>query len=127
MNVYYFTRTGTCERIAHGLAEKYHCQARQIIGSIDYSGKTGFIRGTKAAAFKQEDPCIYKRPDENVKNILLVTPVWASTLPPAVRTFVKEVGSENIILVPVSKGSKIKDREGYKKIIDIVDKDYKKK
>ncbi|MBO6047174.1 MAG: hypothetical protein J6P61_05390 [Erysipelotrichaceae bacterium] len=125
MNIYYYTRTNTCERIAHGLAEKYQCQARQIIGSIDYSGKTGFIRGGKASISKREDPCIYKRPDEDVKNILLVTPVWAGALPPAVRTFVKENGRENIILVPVSKGSKIKDRDGYKKVIDVVGGDYK--
>ena len=125
MNIYYYTRTKTCERIAHGLADKYHVDARQIIGGIDYSGNKGFIRGGKAAIMRRSDPCIYKKPDENVQNILLVTPVWAGTFPPAVRTFVKEVGRDSVVLVPVSKGSKIKDRDGFKRIIDIVDGEYK--
>jgi len=127
MNIYYYTRTHTCEKIANGVGRKYNVDTRQIIGSIDYSGRAGFLKGGKAAALHQSDPCIYKRPDNDAENILLVTPVWSGTFPPAVRSFIDEVGRERIVLIPVSKGSHIRDRDGFKKIIDIVDGEYKKK
>ena len=63
----------------------------------------------------------YKKPDDN-EELILVFPVWASTLPPAVRTFLEKEGRARVICIPTSLGSKLKDRDGFAKIIDLVGK-----
>ena len=44
-------------------------------------------------------------------------------MPPGVKTFVNTVGKENIIAVITSLGSTMKQRDGFKKIIDLVGED----
>ena len=50
-------------------------------------------------------------------------PIWAGTFPPAVRSFLQTEGREQIIAIPTSLGSVLKDREGFLKIFDLVGKD----
>lgn len=56
-------------------------------------------------------------------DIVVVFPLWAGTLPPAVRTFVKQTGAGNLTIIVTSLGSKLKQRKGFKKVIDLVGKD----
>ena len=67
-------------------------------------------------------PAIYKHPEKG-EQVALVFPIWADNFPPAVRAFVQAVGRENIIAIPTSLGSTLKDRAGFQKVIDLVGKE----
>lgn len=124
MNIYYYSRSGHSAALAKALAFNHEVEAREIIDTQSYDGPIGFLMGGRAALSEFEDPILYTKPDS--EPILLVFPVWAGRFPPAVRSFIKEVGREKLILVPTSAGSKLIDREGFRKIIDVVQKDFNK-
>lgn len=122
MQIYYFTRTGRSKVVAQQLAERYGVQARPIDDGKDWSGAVGWLKAGRMAATRQALPARYQKPDPG-ERAAVVFPIWADTFPPAVRTFVNEVGRENLICVPTSLGSKLKDREGFVNIIDLVGKE----
>ena len=66
-------------------------------------------------------PATYHSPEPE-GTVALVFPVCAGTFPPAVRTFIDQVGRERIVCIPTSLGSKLKDRDGFARVIDLVGK-----
>ena len=122
MQVYYFTRTGRSKKVAEELAERYGTKAQEIADDVDWQGPVGYLKaGYKA--FRGEDlPARYNKPDAK-DELILVFPVWAGTFPPAVRTFLEREGRAKVICMPTSIGSKLKDREGFIKVIDLVGKE----
>ena len=121
MQVYYFTRTGRSKAVAEELAEHYCTTAEEIVDDVDWQGAVGYIKAGYKALIGEVGPARYKKPDDN-EELILVFPVWASTFPPAVRTFLKKEGRIRVICMPTSIGSKLKDREGFIKVIDLVGK-----
>jgi len=121
MQVYYFTRTGRSKAIAEELAGRYCTTAREIADDVDWQGAGGYIKAGYKAFRGEALPARYIKPDDN-EELILVFPVWASTLPPAVRTFLEKEGRARVICIPTSIGSKLKDRDGFAKIIDLVGK-----
>ena len=122
MQVYYFTRTGRSKKVAEELAERYDTKAQEIADDVDWQGPVGYLKaGYKA--FRGEDlPVRYNKPAAN-EELILVFPVWAGTFPPAVRGFLERVGRAKVICMPTSIGIKLKDREGFIKVIDLVGKE----
>ena len=49
--------------------------------------------------------------------------VKAGAMPPGVKTFTEEVGREKITAVVTSLGSTLKNRDGFKNVIDLVGKE----
>ncbi len=121
MLIYYFTRTGKSRSVAETLAKTHGTQARQINDHTDWQGKANFIKGGYMSSTKKSLPVDYVAP-EDCEQIALVFPIWASSFPPAVRTFVEEVGRERIIAVPTSMGGKLSDRDGFIKVLDMAGK-----
>lgn len=122
MHVYYFTRTGRSKKIAEELAAKQGVSPRAIGDGKNWRGPIGWLRaglygikGTGLSAY-------YEKPSAG-ETVAVVFPIWADGFPPAVRTFVQEVGRENIIALPTSLSSMLKDREGFQKIIDLAGKE----
>lgn len=122
MQIYYFTRSGRSKTVAEQMAAHYGVQARQIADGKDWSGAMGWLKAGGMSATKQALPAAYPKLGTG-ERAAVVFPIWADTFPPAVRTFVNEVGRENLICVPTSLGSKLKDRDGFIKIIDLVGKE----
>ena len=122
MQVYYFTRTGRSKKVAEELAERYDTKAQEIADDVDWQGPVGYLKaGYKA--FRGEDlPARYNKPAAK-DELILVFPVWAGTFPPAVRGFLEREGRAKVICMPTSIGSKLKDREGFIKVIDLVGKE----
>ena len=122
MQVYYFTRTGRSKKVAEELAERYGTKAQEIADDVDWKGPVGYLKaGYKA--FRGEDlPARYNKPAAK-DELILVFPVWAGTFPPAVRGFLEREGRAKVICMPTSIGSKLKDREGFIKVIDLVGKE----
>ena len=121
MKIYYFTRTGRSKLIAEELAARYDIKPLEINDDIDWQGVGGYVKAAYKAVRKEALPARYVKPNED-DDIILVFPIWAGTFPPAVRTFVEKEGRSNTICIPTSGGSKLKDRDGFKKIIDLVGK-----
>lgn len=119
MQVYYFTRSGRSKTIAEALAARYHVQALCIDDGRNWSGFLGYIKAGYLAAKGRALPVNYQKPAAG-EQVALVFPVWAGSFPPAVRTFVQEVGRERILCIPTSMGSTIQDRAGFVKVIDLV-------
>lgn len=119
MQIYYFTRSGRSKGIAETLAARYETAARCIDDHKNWQGKVNYIKAA-AAAMGRETPTVdYQAPDL-AEQIAVVCPLWAGNLPPAVKTFAKEVGREKLICIVTSLGSKLADREGFAKVIDLV-------
>lgn len=119
MQIYYFSRTGRSKAIAEQIASRYHTTARTIDDHRNWNGKVNYMKAGAAALSGKTIPVDYIKPDMADK-IIVVFPLWAGTMPPGVKTFVQTVGKENITAIITSLGSKMKQRDGFKKIIDLV-------
>ncbi len=122
MQVYYFTRTHRSEKIAQELADRYGVTANKIDDGKSWKGIFGFLRAGMMASRKKTLPAQYKKPEEG-DTILLSFPLWASSMPPAVRTFVNEVGKDKIICLPTSSGGNFSEPQGFIKVIELVGKE----
>ena len=119
MQVYYFTRTGRSREIAEQIASRYHTTARKIDDHKDWSGKVNYMKAGFISLSGKAIPVDYAEPDMS-DGIVVVFPLWAGTMPPGVKTFVEAVGKEKITAVVTSLGSTMKQRDGFRKIIDLV-------
>ncbi|MGN0353846.1 MAG: flavodoxin family protein [Muricoprocola sp.] len=122
MQIYYFSRTGRSKEIADQIALRYQTVARKIEDHKKWDGKVNYMKAGAMALSGKTIPVDYMEPDPDDK-IVVVFPLWAGTMPPGVKTFVEAVGKENITAVITSLGSTMKQRDGFKKIIDLVGKD----
>ena len=122
MQIYYFSRTGRSRAIAEQLASRYHTAARVIDDHRNWGGAVNYIKAGAMALSGKAIPTDYMEPDM-ADSIVVVFPLWAGTMPPGVRKFVETVGKENITAVITSLGSTMKQRDGFKKIIDLVGRD----
>ena len=122
MQVYYFTRTGRSKQVAEELAERYETKAQEIADDVNWQGAMGYLKAGYESFKKETRPARYNKPTAD-EELILVFPVWAGTFPPAVRTFLEREGRAKVICMPTSIGSKLKDREGFIKVIDLVGKE----
>lgn len=122
MKIYYFTRSGRSKNIAETLAQKQAVSPCAITDGKNWEGLIGWMKAGFAGMRGKTLPAVYERPGKG-ELVAVVFPIWADNFPPAVRTFVQEVGRQNIIAIPTSLGSTLKDREGFHKIIDLVGKE----
>ena len=122
MQIYYFSRTGRSKAIAEQLASRYHTTARMIDDHKNWEGKGNYMKAAIMALIGKEIPVDYVEPDIT-DEIIVVFPLWAGTMPPGIKTFVKTLGRENITAIVTSLGSTMKRRDGFKKIIDLVGED----
>ena len=121
MQVYYFTRTGRSKQVAEELAERYETKAQEIADDVNWQGAMGYLKAGYEAFQKETLPARYNKTVAD-EELILVLPVWAGTFPPAVRTFLEREGRAKVICMPTSIGSKLKDRDGFVKVIDLVGK-----
>jgi len=118
--VVYFTRTGTSKRVAEKIAAKFSLNAIQITDNVNWKGIFGFLKaGYYASTNKKVDIKIHDNIDD-ADEIIVVTPLWAGRITPAINTFLKTKNLEKIHLIVTSDGSKIKNRSGFKSVSDIV-------
>ncbi len=122
MQVYYYTRTGRSEAIAQSIAQSKGTVAHKIEDAQNWSGAIGFLKGGYAASKKQATAVRYAPPVAG-EPLVLVFPVWAGDVPPAVRTFLEEVGSTHVTAVPTSLGTQLKQPERFAAVYALVGKE----
>lgn len=126
MQVYYFTRTGRSKHIAEELAAREKTEARRIEDGKNWSGAMGYLKAGAMSVRGKGLPAVYEQADGKAGEqdvVVVVFPLWAGTFPPAVRTFIEEVGREHVVAIPTSLGSTLKDRQGFINVVDLVGKD----
>ena len=123
MKIYYFSRTGTSEKIAREIAMKNNTEAERLDDGVDWSGAINFLKGGRAAASRKSAEVSFSAPSEN-EEIILVFPIWAGTFPPAVRGFLDKVDKRRVTAVALSMGTVLKgeQREAFKKVYDLAGK-----
>ena len=119
--IYYYTRTNVSRTIAEELAQGTHIH--YIQDHVDWHGSIGYMKAGYYAMRKKKVEIMYGKPTKNV--IYLCFPLWAGTFPPAVRTFIDKVGRDRIVAIVSSKGSTLKDRDGFINVYDVVGKQSK--
>jgi flavodoxin len=88
--IVYYTRTGNSRRLADEISIKLHGDKDQIISDTKYKGISGFIRGVFRTIRKKEDMINYEEDPSKYRVVVIVSPIWSSNIPPAVRTYIKE-------------------------------------
>ena len=89
--ILYYSRTGKNEQVCQDLKQALSCDMEKIIDRTDRQGLWNFIKAVFAALTKQTTAI------EPLKSnfayydvIILATPFWVGSLPPATRTFLQQ-------------------------------------
>ncbi|GAA0077247.1 hypothetical protein UT300005_16250 [Clostridium sp. CTA-5] len=122
--VVYFTRTGKSKMVAEEISNKLNCENIQITDNVNWKGFLGFIKGGYYILRNKNVNIKLNHSLGNYDEIIVVTPLWAGKITPAIRKFLETVSLSRVHLVVTSNGSKLTDRKGYKSVSDIVKKDH---
>ncbi|MFI3114593.1 MAG: flavodoxin [Clostridia bacterium] len=122
MVVYFYSRSGRSEAIARDIGKSMKIEVRKIRDNENWKGPINFLKAGAAASKKQTTRIDCEPPEEDT-TVILVFPVWAGTFPPAVRSFIKTYNRLEIIAVPTSLGTALRERDYFVKIIDLIGKD----
>lgn len=117
--VIYFTRTGNSKRIAEKIAAKLDCDLVKVDDHRNWNGFFGFI---KAGFFSSTNRSVKIDLDGNLDGTdvyIVVTPLWAGGISPAIRAFLKNVDPGVVHLVVSSDGSYLKSGQKFKAIYNI--------
>lgn len=87
--IVYYSRTGTTKKVAELLKQKLNCDLEEIIDTKDRKGPIGYMLGGRDAMKEilTEIKPIEKNPAD-YDLVIIGTPVWASNMVPAVRTYI---------------------------------------
>ncbi len=86
----YFTRTENSRKIAEEISIKLKSDIDEIIDKKKWKGVIGFISGGFNSVFEKATKVTYKKNPADYDVVIIVSPVWATKMPPAVRTYVEE-------------------------------------
>ena len=118
--VVFFTRTGTSKRVAEKISDRLSCEAVQISDNMNWKGFLGFIKaGFYSSTNRNVKIDIPENLFDAVDDYIVVTPLWAGGIAPAIRALLRTIPKEKVHLVVTSDGSHLKDRSGYKSVYDI--------
>ena len=108
IGIYYFTRTGNCKRIAEKIADRLHFNSYVIEDDVDWKGIKAYFRFQAYAKGKKELKLRYEGNPQSMDRIILVSPVWGSRMPPAVKKFLKNIPLEKVDMIVSSKIDRMK-------------------
>lgn len=86
----YFTRTENSRKIAEEISIKLKSDIDEIVDKNKWKGVIGFINGGFSSVFEKTTKVACKKNPADYDVVIIVSPVWASKVPPAVRTYVTE-------------------------------------
>lgn len=121
--VVYFSRTGTSEKIAEKIGEKLNCEVIEITDDMNWKGPVGFVKGGMYATQNKPVNITVNGSLDNADELIVVSPVWANHVAPAITAFQKTRDLKNIHLVTTSKGSTIDNMSDYRTAHAIIEKE----
>jgi hypothetical protein len=117
--VIYFTRTHNSQRVAEKIADRLSCDLIQITDHINWKGLVGYL---KAGFYSMTDRHVaieFLGDVDGVDETIIVGPLWAGGLAPALKTCLNMFPRDQVHLVVTSIGSHVEDRSGYLSVYDI--------
>lgn len=87
--IIYYSRTGTTRKLVHAISERYPADLYELKDKTFRKGVFGYIRSIFDAVKRRET--VIARPrhvPSRYPLVILAMPVWAGTLPPAMRTYI---------------------------------------
>lgn len=121
--VVYFSRTGTSEKIAKKIGEKLNCEVIEITDDMNWKGPVGFVKGGMYATQNKPVNITVHGSLDNADELIVVSPVWAGHVVPAIMAFQKTRDLKTIHLVTTSKGSTIDTMSDYQTAHAIIEKE----
>lgn len=92
--VAYYSRTDNTKKVAEKLAELLKCDIEQIIDKKNRKGIIGYIKSGRDSMLKKTTDIVESKVDFSQYDIvILATPVWASNMTPAIRTYIQKYGN----------------------------------
>lgn len=121
--VVYFSRTGVSEKVAKKIAEKLDCEVFEITDDMNWKGPIGFVKGGMYATQNKPVNITVHGNLDNADELVVVSPVWANRVAPAITVFLEKRDLKTIHLVTTSKGSIVNNQSDYKTAHAIIEKD----
>ncbi len=88
--VFYFSKSGVSEKVAKNIAERLKCPCTRLMDTKSWKGPLGFVKG---GYYSTQEKLVTLHSISvqpmDYDNICIVSPVWASKMVPAVRTFIR--------------------------------------
>ncbi|MCB2214385.1 hypothetical protein KQH50_03200 [bacterium] len=117
--VVYYTRTNNSKRVAEKISNRLSCDLIQITDPINWKGFIGYIKaGFYSMTNRHVDIEVHGDLDD-FDEIIVVGPLWAGGIAPALRTFFANVPREKVHLVVTSIDTPVEDRAGYLSVHDV--------
>ena len=85
--IVYYTRTGNTKAVSESLASLLDADIAEIEEKRARRGIWGFLQGSYDALRKKITPVRYAKTPQQYRCVVVATPVWAGTVPSAVRSF----------------------------------------
>lgn len=118
--VVYFTRSGISQRVAEKIGAKLSCEVAQVTDNMNWNGIFGFLKGGYYASKNKDVEIKVSKNVADADELIVVSPLWAGGVVPAIRMFLKTTNPNKVHLVITSSGSTTSKREGYKSVTDVV-------
>jgi flavodoxin len=111
--ILFYSLTGKNKKLAEKLKEKIKADIGEIKDTDKRKGKWGFMKSGFQAAFKKTTKIRSPRKDLQGYNlIILISPIWAGNIVPALRTYIKENKKEIKKVAFASVSGKGDENEG---------------
>ena len=118
--VVYYTRSGYTKTVAEKIAQRLGCELVQVTDNGNWKGFLGFLRGGYySSTGKDVEITVHGKVDAS-DELIVVAPLWAGRVVPAMRVFFKTYKKENSHYVVTSNGVPLKERQGFQSVTDIV-------
>lgn len=105
--VVYYSRTGTTKKVAEEIARQLNADIEEIIDLKNRKGAIGWVISGKDATLKKLTKIKELKKDPKDYDIVVIgTPVWALSIAPAVRMYLKKAKIKKVALFSTYGGSK---------------------
>ncbi len=121
-SVIYFTRTNNSKRVAEKISGKLTCELVQITDNINWKGLIGYIKAGFYSTMNKHVEIQFLGNFEAAEEYIVVGPLWAGGLAPALRTLLSQLPRNQVHLVATSIESLVEDRSGFLSVSHITRK-----
>jgi len=106
--IVYYSRTGTTKEVGEYLAEKLKCPSIEIIDLTQRKGPLAYLFGGKDAMDRKLTQIEKVKEDVFKYDLVIIgTPVWASNITPAVRTFLTQNPVKKVAFFATAGGNNV--------------------
>ena len=122
LGVLYFTRTENSQRIAEKISNELSCDMVQFTDHINYKGFFGYLKAGSTSMRNKPVDIEILGDIEGLEEYVVVGPLWAGGLAPAVKTLLDQLPRNKVHLVVSSKKDPVEDRSGFLSVRNVTQK-----